>query len=63
MLKENIINCTGTVSHYSLDNLKGVLKPSLGLVLIDPESSYSIFISSIELDKKFNYLVLSHIVA
>ena len=37
MSKENIINCT--VWHYSLVNLKGVLKPSLELVLIDPESS------------------------
>ena len=29
MLKENIINCTCTVWHYSLVILKGVLKPSL----------------------------------
>ena len=43
MLKENIINCTCTVWHYSLVNLKGVLKPSLGLVLIDPESSFTFY--------------------
>ena len=30
----------GTVPHYSLVNLQGVLKPSLGLDLIDPWSSY-----------------------